>query len=247
MPNNEIRTVVEADVWNKNYIHKTAVRGEVHARWLDLHVIQDSQPFDLTGLEIHAETTKPDGTRIYNNVDLTDPINGIASFELTSQISAVVGTLFFTFRLIGTNPISDKRILGLELEILDGGDDAQIVSSNEFTVLQIALDSIASSITGAATAVSNCNTATSACIIATDNADVSANIARNLPYVGTDGYWYEYDGSQLKYVKTNAFASVNYATFEIDPVTGILYEYTADTYTGASFQINSSGELEAVI
>lgn len=41
--------------------------------------------------------------------------------------------------------------------------------------------------------------------------------------------------------------TISYATFDIDPLTGMLWMYTDDGYTGPMFRVNDEGELEVVI
>lgn len=41
--------------------------------------------------------------------------------------------------------------------------------------------------------------------------------------------------------------TISYATFDIDPLTGILWMYTNDGYTGPEFFVNENGELEVMI
>lgn len=248
--------IINLSIENNNYEYTTCVKGEINSRFIEVHVQNNSEPYDLTNKTVNAFVKKSDNTTVYNTTTMTNPTEGIFVLALTSEISAVTGTLYWIFRIIGANGSSDERVVGLVLEVLDGGDDTNIVSSNEFTVLQQMISEIQSSVNEAATAVANCNTATSNSITATaltntatDLANQAAAIAKHMPYVDSiSGFWYEYNSATLAYVKTTAYASAMNVTFELDPITGILYENVPDNYKGTTFGVNNStGYLEAIL
>lgn len=77
---------------------------------------------------------------------------------------------------------------------------------------------------------------------------------QNAPSI-QDGNWWLWDIEQGEYVDTGQRAqgpvgpvgNVMYATFTIDPATGILVMTTPDGYTGPEFAINEDGYLEVQI
>lgn len=84
---------VTLNVWKNNSEFAMAVQGEVDSRFLTVTLIDDHGPLDLTNKSVKFLARKPDGTVIFNNMDIEDAQKGIAVLGLTSQISAVAGIL----------------------------------------------------------------------------------------------------------------------------------------------------------
>lgn len=63
-----------------------------------------------------------------------------------------------------------------------------------------------------------------------------------------DGYWHLWDEAAQAYVSTGEQASGNvlYATFEVDPATGELFQNTDDLYDGPTFELEN-GNLNVII
>jgi hypothetical protein len=68
------------------------------------------------------------------------------------------------------------------------------------------------------------------------------------PIIGDDGHWYVWDFELNQYVQTDSVANGNvmFATFAIDPETGILTMATPEGYKGASFEIKND-YLEVIV
>ena len=130
---------IDLDIHNQNYKYYSCVKDEVNSRFLEIKFIQDNIPFDLTNKSVQAYAEKPDGKVVYNNCTVENKINGIVTFALTAQMSAVVGTMNLVFEISGINPTSDLQVIGLILEVKQGVNDENIVSDSEFTVLQTAI------------------------------------------------------------------------------------------------------------
>lgn len=83
---------------------------------------------------------------------------------------------------------------------------------------------------------------------AKQEADRAASIAVKTPYIGEDGHWYVWDLEQGKYIQTDSVANGNvmFATFSIDPATGLLDMSTPEGYKGASFTIKDD-YLEVIV
>ena len=64
-----------------------------------------------------------------------------------------------------------------------------------------------------------------------------------------DGYWWHWDEETSEWYNTGEIAKGNvmFATFELDPSTGILTMFTDEEYTGANFFLDGNGILTVVI
>ncbi|MFS2841791.1 hypothetical protein AAH024_08785 [Parabacteroides merdae] len=64
-----------------------------------------------------------------------------------------------------------------------------------------------------------------------------------------DGYWWRWDEETGEWYNTGEIAKGNvmFATFELDPFTGILTMFTDEEYTGANFELDENGILTVVI
>lgn len=64
-----------------------------------------------------------------------------------------------------------------------------------------------------------------------------------------DGYWWRWDEETSEWYNTGEIAKGNvmFATFELDPFTGILTMFTDEEYTGANFFLDENGILTVVI
>lgn len=64
-----------------------------------------------------------------------------------------------------------------------------------------------------------------------------------------DGYWWRWDEETVEWYNTGEIAKGNvmFATFELDPFTGILTMFTDEEYTGANFELDENGILTVVI
>lgn len=64
-----------------------------------------------------------------------------------------------------------------------------------------------------------------------------------------DGYWWRWNETTGEWYNTNEIAKGNvmFATFWLDPSTGILTMYIDEEYTGPNFEITEKGELQVII
>ena len=64
-----------------------------------------------------------------------------------------------------------------------------------------------------------------------------------------DGYWWRWDEETSEWYNTGEIAKGNvmFATFELDPFTGIMTMFTDEEYTGANFFLDENGILTVVI
>lgn len=64
-----------------------------------------------------------------------------------------------------------------------------------------------------------------------------------------DGYWWRWDEETGEWYNTGEIAKGNvmYATFQVDPATGVLTMFTDEEYTGANFTLDENGILSVKI
>ena len=131
---------VSLNVWRSAHTVVTAVQGEIAARWIEVSLYDHDKRLDISEKTAAIYMTKPDKTIVYNICEILDAKNGLISVELTSQMSAVAGTICDCEIHIMNNKGSLLKILGLTI-IIDRSveDDKAIESSNEFTLLLKAL------------------------------------------------------------------------------------------------------------
>ena len=115
----------------------TAKEEDLNSRYLDVYLMDDGIPIDLTGHEVRIYGRKPDGTSFFNDGEITDAVNGRCQFPITSQALAVPGTLKVEISMWQNN----ERILTTQtFDILVAPkirNDDDIESSNEYGALVI--------------------------------------------------------------------------------------------------------------
>lgn len=64
-----------------------------------------------------------------------------------------------------------------------------------------------------------------------------------------EGYWWRWDETTKEWYNTGEIAKGNvmYATFGLEPSSGVLTMYTDEEYTGANFEITENGKLQVII
>lgn len=70
-----------------------AVQEDAESRYLDVQLFKSGVPIDLTGAKVRIYMDKPDGTKIMNDGEITDPTSGRCQFKLTTQALAACGNL----------------------------------------------------------------------------------------------------------------------------------------------------------
>lgn len=100
----------------------------------------------------------------------------------------------------------------------------------------------------ASTAAEAAQTAQNSAVAAGESAQTAQEYSGKPPIIQNDTWW-TWNAETQQYVDTgeSARGDVMYATFEIDPQTGILTMHTPDGYNGLVFLINSDGYLEVSI
>lgn len=119
-----------------------AKQNDANSRFIQFTLIDNGVSCDLTGNTVKIFADKADGTIIFNNVTITDAINGVVTVELTSQALAVVGDLVCELVIYGSN----SSVLSSKIFIINVTqsirNDSAIESQNEFTALTEALGTV---------------------------------------------------------------------------------------------------------
>lgn len=115
----------------------TAVQNDSNSRYLDVVILDGSEPFNFTDENVKIYMKKPDGTEIFNNGVVTEAANGRCQFELTSQALANVGVLKTQISIWKNNTeiLSTKTFNIFVTESLVSS--SSIESSNEYGALVV--------------------------------------------------------------------------------------------------------------
>lgn len=79
------------DTKKPNHDIITAVQNDTNARFLDIILLDNGIPIDLTGNEVRIYAKKPDKLEVYNDGTITDPGAGRVQIEMTTQLLASPG------------------------------------------------------------------------------------------------------------------------------------------------------------
>lgn len=117
-----------------------------NARGFTFYLIQNGKPFDLTGISVTVGGIKSDGHNIFNNVIITDIINGIIQVNLTTQMLAKDGVL--NLELILMKNSIRLSSYPFDVNIVPSVTNFNMIqSSDEFGALTEALGKVNSTIT----------------------------------------------------------------------------------------------------
>lgn len=112
-----------------------------NARSFTFQFIQNNTPFSLNGINVKVGGVKPDGKKIFNDVQIIDSTNGIVELDLTSQMLAVNGVLKLEFIFMKDNIRLSSY--PFEINIVPSITNFNaIISSDEFNTLTNTLNSV---------------------------------------------------------------------------------------------------------
>lgn len=168
-----------------------------NARSFTFQFIQNNTPFSLNGITVKVGGVKPDGKKIFNDVQIIDSTNGIIELDLTSQMLAANGVLKLEFIFMKDNIRLSSY--PFEINIVPSVTNFNAIeSSDEFGALTNALGSVEGTINNLTTKVNNAIT------------NVTANqIGGTNLLTGTQ--WFDYgwvlgeNGVDAKIDRTNLF------------------------------------------
>lgn len=134
-----------SDVYNDNV---TAMQGDNGTRYVYVTVLNNGQAADLSNTYPVLRGTKSDGTTIFNQCTISD---GKVIIELTENILAVDGIGRYELALYDTYPVEGEpagniiAAFPFHINVIKSSFDAvNVVSSNEYTVLNEAMQNIPS-------------------------------------------------------------------------------------------------------
>lgn len=104
------------------------------ARVLTFNILDKGVPFSLTGKTVRAKILKPDNTKCYNDLTITNATNGECTLNLTNQILAVAGKVNCQLEIKEGEELLSTIIFSIDVEpSIDISGAAE--STNEFTAL----------------------------------------------------------------------------------------------------------------
>lgn len=163
-----------------------AKQNDSGTRYIRAKLLENGADFDVeTQVQARIRVLKPDNTAIYNHASIDRSVAGgtYVDAELTSQALAVAGVAIAEIGLYYGEQILTTFVFYLRVE-RSAVSDEQIESTNEFTVLEQAIQDASAAVgiaeTAAATAntaAGNADTATTAANTATTAANTAADRA----------------------------------------------------------------------
>lgn len=157
-----------------------AKQNDSSTRYIRARLLESGADFAVeTGVQARIRVLKPDNTAIYNIAEIDTPETGgtYVDAELTSQALAVPGVAIAEIGLYNGQQILTTFVFYLRVE-RSAVSDEQIESTDEFTVLEQAIQNANTAATAANTAADHANAATATANTAAGNA-IAARIAAN--------------------------------------------------------------------
>ena len=111
----------------------TAQQGDT-ARVLTFNILDNGVPFSLQGKTVRAKIVKPDNTKCYNDLTITNATNGECALKLTNQILAVAGKVNCQLEIKEGEELLSTIIFSIDVEPSIDINGA-VESTNEFTAL----------------------------------------------------------------------------------------------------------------
>ena len=112
-----------------------------NARSFTFQFIQNNTPFSLNDINVKVGGVKPDGKKIFNDVQIIDSTNGIVELDLTSQMLAATGVMKLVFIFMKDNVRLSSY--SFEINIVPSVTNFNaVISSDEFNALTNALGSV---------------------------------------------------------------------------------------------------------
>lgn len=105
------------------------------ARVLTFNILDKGVPFNLTGKTVRAKILKPDETKVYNDLTITNATNGECTLKLTNQVLALAGKVNCQLEIKEGEELLSTIIFSIDVEPSIDITGA-VESSNEFTALQ---------------------------------------------------------------------------------------------------------------
>lgn len=104
------------------------------ARVLTFNILDKGVPFNLTGKTVRAKILKPDNTKCYNDLTITNATGGECDLKLTNQVLAVAGKVNCQLEIKEGEELLSTIIFPIDVEPSIDINGA-VESTNEFTAL----------------------------------------------------------------------------------------------------------------
>lgn len=104
------------------------------ARVLTFSILDKGVPFNLTGKTVRAKIVKPDNTKCYNDLTITNATGGECDLKLTNQVLAVAGKVNCQLEIKEGDELLSTIIFTIDVEPSIDINGA-VESTNEFTAL----------------------------------------------------------------------------------------------------------------
>lgn len=104
------------------------------ARVLTFSILDKGVPFNLTGKTVRAKIVKPDNTKCYNDLTITNATGGECDLKLTNQVLAVAGKVNCQLEIKEGEELLSTIIFPIDVEPSIDINGA-VESTNEFTAL----------------------------------------------------------------------------------------------------------------
>ncbi len=129
------------DVWG-SITSLSLIQGESAGRKIDVTIMDESEPINLTDRQVRLYIVKPDGMIVYKDCTVENANEGKASFVVSSQMVVVAGVASGEFHVIDADGCLLKSPK-ISIMINRSHDvDGAVESSNEFSALVNLINSI---------------------------------------------------------------------------------------------------------
>ena len=126
---------------DREYINYTSVRQNDSARAILFHLHANGTDYPLTNRTVRAWGVKPDGTKVFIDLEVVSTTEGKCKLRLTNNILAKVGELRLMLTIVEGDDILSTSPISIDIkESLK--DDEAVESTNEFTALENSLKSV---------------------------------------------------------------------------------------------------------
>lgn len=126
---------------DREYINYISVRQNDSARALLFHLHTNGTDYKLLNRTVRAWGVKPDGTKVFIDLEVVNASKGECKLRLTNNILAKVGELRLMLTIAESEDILSTSPISIDIkESLR--DDEAVESTNEFTALENGLKSV---------------------------------------------------------------------------------------------------------
>jgi|GEM_PF-4776582 len=134
------------DIKRNIYEQITVKQEDTKSRYLSITLTDDNLPLNLISHTVKAFILKPDGTKVFNSVNILDATQGKIEIELTTQALAIPGEIKIELVIYGVDgSILSTKVFSISVE-KTLRDDAAIESANEFSALTKAMTDLENAI-----------------------------------------------------------------------------------------------------